>query len=277
MLTPAQRPAGASDRRPRPTRRSIGPCPRTLTPPSERRRPALAPRTADGRGRRPAARLPSRADRRRHRARHAARGRVGRGAARVLQLAPVFLAGQLSIGWSNDAVDAARDAAVGRADKPVARARWRRARSAAALVALVAASPLSSRLGLRAGAGPPGRGRRRLGLQPRAEGDRLVVGAVRDALRQPARRRHPGAARRTRGRAVGDARPGRCSASARTWPTCCPTSRTTAATGVRGLPHRLGPDGSTGLACVVLLLASAVVVLAPAGSPRCGRLGRAGR
>src|SRR4051794_23977791 len=29
------------------------------------------------------------------------------------------LAGQLSIGWSNDWVDAARDAAVGRTDKPV--------------------------------------------------------------------------------------------------------------------------------------------------------------
>src|SRR4051812_14272206 len=33
---------------------------------------------------------------------------------------PAMLAGQLSIGWSNDAVDADRDAAVGRTDKPVA-------------------------------------------------------------------------------------------------------------------------------------------------------------
>ncbi|MBO0677031.1 UbiA family prenyltransferase [Mycolicibacterium sp. S2-37] len=33
---------------------------------------------------------------------------------------PAMLAGQLSIGWSNDAVDAARDAAAGRRDKPVA-------------------------------------------------------------------------------------------------------------------------------------------------------------
>ena len=66
---------------------------------------------------------------------------------------------------------------------------------------------------------------------------------------------------------VGDGGRARCSASGRTWPTCCPTSRTTGATGIRGLPHRLGRTGSTGLACVVLLLASAVVVLAPAGSP----------
>ena len=36
-------------------------------------------------------------------------------------VAPAMLAGQLSVGWSNDACDAARDIAAGRADKPVAR------------------------------------------------------------------------------------------------------------------------------------------------------------
>src|SRR6201996_3842321 len=35
--------------------------------------------------------------------------------------APAMLAGQLSIGWSNDACDAAKDAAAGRTDKPLAR------------------------------------------------------------------------------------------------------------------------------------------------------------
>ena len=35
--------------------------------------------------------------------------------------APALLAGQLSIGWSNDACDAAKDAAAGRTDKPLAR------------------------------------------------------------------------------------------------------------------------------------------------------------
>jgi 4-hydroxybenzoate polyprenyltransferase len=34
--------------------------------------------------------------------------------------APAMLAGQLSVGWSNDAFDADRDAAAGRTDKPVA-------------------------------------------------------------------------------------------------------------------------------------------------------------
>ncbi len=52
--------------------------------------------------------------------------------------APALLAGQLSIGWSNDACDAARDAAAGRADKPLARgdidaaAVWAAAAAAAA-------------------------------------------------------------------------------------------------------------------------------------------------
>jgi 4-hydroxybenzoate polyprenyltransferase len=35
--------------------------------------------------------------------------------------APSILAGQLSVGWSNDACDAARDRAAGRTDKPIAR------------------------------------------------------------------------------------------------------------------------------------------------------------
>jgi 4-hydroxybenzoate polyprenyltransferase len=54
--------------------------------------------------------------------------------------APAMLAGQLSVGWSNDAMDATRDAAAGRTDKPVAtgaisvRAVW-----IAAVVSLLAA------------------------------------------------------------------------------------------------------------------------------------------
>jgi 4-hydroxybenzoate polyprenyltransferase len=63
------------------------------------------------------------------------------------------LAGQLSVGWSNDAIDAARDTAAGRRDKPVsggrltARAVWW-----AALVSLVLCVPLSLGYGLLAGA-----------------------------------------------------------------------------------------------------------------------------
>jgi 4-hydroxybenzoate polyprenyltransferase len=68
----------------------------------------------------------------------------GFGAGRVVLVALAVLAGQLSVGWSNDAIDGVRDA--GRADKPVAvglisaRALWLGAAvAAAASLALAAA------------------------------------------------------------------------------------------------------------------------------------------
>ncbi|AQA01207.1 ubiquinone biosynthesis protein UbiA [Mycobacterium sp. MS1601] len=68
--------------------------------------------------------------------------------------AVAMLAGQLSIGWSNDAADAGRDAAVGRTDKPVAagtvsvRTAWIAAFAAlaVALVSALAISPLTASL-----------------------------------------------------------------------------------------------------------------------------------
>lgn len=65
---------------------------------------------------------------------------------------PAMLAGQLSIGWSNDAVDAARDAAAGRIEKPIAagvigvRPVWIAACAAlvAALAMALAISPLTA-------------------------------------------------------------------------------------------------------------------------------------
>jgi 4-hydroxybenzoate polyprenyltransferase len=63
--------------------------------------------------------------------------------------APAMLAGQLSVGWSNDASDAPRDAAAGRTDKPVAtggisvRAVW-----IAAFAALLAALAMSLAIGV---------------------------------------------------------------------------------------------------------------------------------
>lgn len=68
-------------------------------------------------------------------------------------VAAAVLTGQLSIGWCNDAVDAARDAAAGRTGKPVAtgmvsaRAVW-----TASAVALTLCVPLSLANGLAAGA-----------------------------------------------------------------------------------------------------------------------------
>ena len=45
---------------------------------------------------------------------------TGRAWAGVGAVAVTVLASQASIGWANDAIDAPRDAAVGRLDKPVA-------------------------------------------------------------------------------------------------------------------------------------------------------------
>lgn len=63
------------------------------------------------------------------------------------------LAGQLSVGWSNDAIDAARDTVVGRSTKPVVGgAVSARTVQTVALVALALCVPLSLAYGLLAGA-----------------------------------------------------------------------------------------------------------------------------
>jgi 4-hydroxybenzoate polyprenyltransferase len=73
---------------------------------------------------------------------------AGLGPGRTVLLAAAVLAGQLSIGWCNDAVDGDRDVASGRAGKPVVAglltpaALWR-----AASLAVLACVPLSLALG----------------------------------------------------------------------------------------------------------------------------------
>lgn len=62
-----------------------------------------------------------------------------------------FLSGQLSVGWSNDWVDAARDRIVGRADKPTVRGLPAETLRTAALLAAGTCVPLSLALGVRAG------------------------------------------------------------------------------------------------------------------------------
>ncbi len=76
---------------------------------------------------------------------------AGRSAWGIVSVAAAVGAGQLSVGWCNDYVDRERDAASGRPDKPVARGdispgavRW------AAGIALVAVVPLSLLSGWRA-------------------------------------------------------------------------------------------------------------------------------
>lgn len=71
----------------------------------------------------------------------------------VVRVVSAFLAGQLSVGWSNDWLDAARDRSVQRTDKPVASG-WvsRRSVGAAAAAAAAATVPLSLLMGPRPGA-----------------------------------------------------------------------------------------------------------------------------
>ena len=72
--------------------------------------------------------------------------------ARVLALCVVVLVGQTSVGWGNDALDAARDRRAGRYDKPIPAGRVsRRTVAVAAALALVATVPGSLALGVRPG------------------------------------------------------------------------------------------------------------------------------
>lgn len=74
---------------------------------------------------------------------------VGGGLGRTLLLCTAVLAGQLAVGWTNDAVDAPLDAAAGRTAKPlVGTALRRRTVSTAAVVAALACVPLSLALGV---------------------------------------------------------------------------------------------------------------------------------
>ncbi|MHB9857135.1 UbiA family prenyltransferase [Streptomyces sp. YIM S03343] len=78
---------------------------------------------------------------------------AGRGAAGSAAVAAAVLAGQLSVGWCNDAADAGRDVLSGRDDKPVARGDLPpRAAAVAAGTALGLCVPLSLLSGAAAGA-----------------------------------------------------------------------------------------------------------------------------
>ncbi|WP_347755522.1 UbiA family prenyltransferase [Agrococcus sp. ProA11] len=77
---------------------------------------------------------------------------IGMSPLRVAALALAIVAGQLSIGWSNDWIDAERDRAVGRSDKPVAQGLVTVGTvRTAAFVAVAVAMAVSFALGLWAG------------------------------------------------------------------------------------------------------------------------------
>jgi 4-hydroxybenzoate polyprenyltransferase len=78
---------------------------------------------------------------------------AGRSPAGCLLVAATILTGHLSIGWSNDAIDAARDTIVNRRDKPVVRGLVsRRTLAIGSAVMLVVTVPVSLANGIAAGA-----------------------------------------------------------------------------------------------------------------------------
>jgi 4-hydroxybenzoate polyprenyltransferase len=184
----------------------------------------------------------------------------------VVLLGAAVFTGQLSIGWSNDRIDAGRDRAVGRPDKPVASgAVPEGAVAAAAGTALVATVVLSALLGPRAAAallvGVAAAWAYNLGLKATVWSAASYVVAF--GLLPVA----PYAA------LPGEQWPpwwlpvvGALLGFGAHFANVLPDLEADAATGVRGLPHRLG--ARTGVIVMAAALAAAAVVLgvAPAAT-----------
>ncbi len=186
--------------------------------------------------------------------------------ARALAVVLAIGAGQLSIGWSNDWLDASRDQAVGRADKPIAAGLIRANQVGnAALVALPVTAAASAMLGWRAAvvqligvgsgwaynAGLKGTGwswapyALTFGLLP------AVVTLADPAVAWPA---------------WWALAAGALLGIGAHFVNVLPDLAQDAATGVRGLPHRLGATTSAVLAPGLLWLASVVAIAGPPGS-----------
>ncbi len=188
-------------------------------------------------------------------------------AGRVALVGVAVLAGQASIGWSNDWLDADRDRAVARADKPVVQGAVDPAvLRTASLVAVAAAVVLSLLLGwvpgllllvLVASGWAYNAGLKRTvasGLPYVTGFGALPAGVVAAAPGAPAAPWWLPAA----GAALG---------AAAHLANVAPDLADDLATGVRGLPHRLGARASAVVGALLLGTASLVLVLGPEGPP----------
>ncbi len=196
---------------------------------------------------------------------------AGRDVPGLVATAAAVLAGQLSVGWCNDAVDADRDRRVGRTDKPVARGEVRpQVVGTAAAFALLASVPLSLLSGWRAAAVhlvavllawayDLGGKATALSVVPYTVSFALLPAFV--TLGLPGHPAPPWWATAA-GAALG---------AGAHFANVLPDLADDLQTGVRGLPHRLGSRGSSLAAVGLLAAASAVLVVAP------GRFGDAGR
>ncbi|HLL65891.1 MAG TPA: UbiA family prenyltransferase [Micromonosporaceae bacterium] len=192
---------------------------------------------------------------------------TGRSAPGVLAVAATVLATQAAIGWANDAIDAGRDAAVGRADKPVASGEVpRRVAAWCAVAAAVLVVPLGLLSGPIAAAvitlalvsallydwplkSTP------ISVLPYAVSFGALPTFVVLGL--------PGAPWPPWWLAAAGALLGSGAHFANVLPDLAQDART----GVRGLPHLLGERGSTVAAGALLLAATCVLAFGPAGPP----------
>ncbi|MFC5288674.1 UbiA family prenyltransferase [Actinokineospora guangxiensis] len=173
--------------------------------------------------------------------------------------AAVFL-GQLSVGWLNDLLDADRDAAVGRTDKPVADGRVSRRTTAIGIaVAAPAAVAATALFGPRAliahSVALISAWAYDLGVKATAFS--VVPYTVSFALLPVIAGPAPGWL------IVAGALLG----SAAHFANALPDIDDDLATGVRGLPHRLGRQATTAVAAVLLVGAGVVVAFGPPGPP----------
>jgi 4-hydroxybenzoate polyprenyltransferase len=182
-------------------------------------------------------------------------------------LAAAVLCGQVSVGWSNDAIDAPLDIRAGRPDKPIATgAISRRTVAWCAGVALVVDIPLSLTLGWRAGAAHLaavalawsynlGLKRTILSVVPYTLAFGLLPVVVAAML--------PGAPLPQITLIIAGAG---CGAAAHFANTVGDTAED-AMTGVRGLPQRVGPAASTVIAGGFVALAVVHVLIAAGANP----------
>ena len=191
---------------------------------------------------------------------------AGRSAGGCLLVAGAVLSGQLSIGWSNDLIDAARDRTSGRRDKPVAAGGVsERTVRRAVVLALLACVPLSFASGLAAGlahlGGVAGGWAYNLGLKrtlwswlPYAVSFALLPAFL--VLGLPGHPTPPGWVLLA-GALLGVG--AHCL-------NVVPDIDDDLAAGVRGLPQRLGARRARLLGAALLAAASGVVVLGPGGT-----------
>lgn len=193
---------------------------------------------------------------------------TGRDVPGVAAVAAAVLAGQLVTGWGNDLLDADRDAATGRPDKPVAAGEVsRRTVAIATAVAGVAVVPLSLLSGWRAGlahlvavgfAAAYNAGLKSTAVSPLPYAVSFGLVPTFVVLGLPGAPAPP----------VWLVAAGSLLGAGAHFANVLPDLADDAATGVRGLPHRLGRAATAVTAALLLAAVAAVLAFGPPGPPR---------